>query len=253
MIIDTHAHLNMEHFQLDIKDVLDRAYEADVKKIIVIGMDQASNQRAIDIARKSPDLYATAGIHPAHVDDDQDMKAVEVLLKDPKVVAIGECGIDLYWRQDNLDLQKTIFQAHIDLAVTYGLPLVIHNRNAFDIIYDMLLPYKGRVKGVFHCFSSNLDDAKKAVDLGFYIGIDGPITFKNATDIYEIVKNIDLKHLLVETDSPFLAPKPFRGKRNEPAYLKYVVDDIATIKGISIESIKEVTSQNAITLFNLGG
>lgn len=253
MIIDTHAHLNMEQFQLDIKDVLDRAYQADVKKIIIIGMDQPSNQKAIDMARKSPDLYATAGIHPANVDDDQDISAVEALLKDPKVVAVGECGIDLYWRKDNLEVQKQIFQAHIELAIKYQLPLVIHNRDAFDVIYDMLVPYKGKVKGVFHCFSSDLEDAKKAIDLGFYIGIDGPVTFKNAIDIHKIVLEIDLKYLLVETDSPFLAPKPFRGKRNEPAYLKYVVDHMATIKGVSVDEIKEVTSHNAITLFNLGG
>lgn len=253
MIIDTHAHLNMAQFDLDIKDVLNRASEADVKKVVVIGMDHMSNQKAINIARKSPDLYATAGIHPAHVDDDQDIDAVEALLKDPKVVAVGECGIDLYWRQDNLELQKSVFQAQIDLSIKYQLPLVIHNREAFDVIYEMLLPYKGKVKGVFHCFSSHVEDAKKAIDLGFYIGIDGPVTFKNAADIKEIVSEIDLKHMLVETDSPFLAPKPFRGKRNEPAYLKYVVDHMATIKGVSVEKIKEVTSHNAITLFNLGG
>ena len=251
MIIDTHAHLNMDTFQQDLKDVLDRATKADVKKIIVIGMDQPSNLKAIELAEKNQGLYATAGIHPGHVNDDQNMGAVEQLLKHQKVVAIGECGIDLYWQKDNLELQKEIFQAHIDLALKHQLPLVIHNRNAFDVIYDMLLPYKGKLKGVFHCFSSDLSDAYKAIDLGFYIGVDGPLTFKKAQDIKEIVLNIDLKHLLVETDSPFLAPMPFRGKRNEPAYLKYVVEYMATLKDVPTDKIKEVTSHNAITLFKL--
>lgn len=252
MIVDTHAHLNTEEFNLDITHVLERARENDVLKVIVIGMDLHHNLRAIELSKSYDMLYATVGVHPSYVDTTT-TDHLEALLVHKRIVAIGECGIDLYWSQDNLELQKKVFIEQIRLAVKHQLPLVIHTRSSFEEAYQCLLPYKGKVTGVFHCFSSNLQDAKRAIELGFYIGVDGPITYKNAKDIKEIVTTIDLKHILVETDSPYLSPAPHRSSRNEPANLDVVVKTISELKGISIDEVKQQTTKNAYHLFNLGG
>lgn len=252
MIVDTHAHLNMEDYAEDLEQVLVNAKKNKVEKIIVIGMDEPSNHKAIKLADAHEMLYATVGVHPGYVDEST-TNHLESLIQEKKVVAIGECGLDLYWRQDNYELQKKVFIEHIELAAKHHLPLVIHTRSSFEEAYQCLLPYRGKVTGVFHCFSSNLYDAKRAIGLGFYIGIDGPVTFKKATELLEIVTHIDLKHILVETDSPYLAPMPYRGKRNEPAYTKFVVDKIAEIKGVTPEAVMKQTTRNAHELFNLGG
>ncbi len=252
MIVDTHAHLNTEEYKEDLEDVLIRAKLNDVNQIIVIGMNEETNERAIELAEEHEMLFATAGVHPDYVDN-QTTDHLEFLLTHKKVVAVGECGIDLHWRQDNYELQRSIFLEQIELAKRFKLPLVIHTRSSFDEAYHCLLPSKGQVTGVFHCFSSNLKDAQRAIDLGFYIGINGPITFKKAEELVEIVKNIDLKHILVETDSPYLAPMPYRGKRNEPAHTKYVVEKIAKIKKIPVEEVMKQTTKNAYQLFSLGG
>jgi TatD DNase family protein len=252
MIVETHAHLNMEDYKDDITEVITRANQAGVKQLVVIGVDLASNLKAIEISEKYDNVFATVGIHPGHLKGSH-IEDLYPLLKHKNVVAVGECGIDLYWEKDNIEAQKEMFIRHIDLSIEHDLPLVIHMRNSFDEIYETLQPYKGKVRGVFHCFSSTLSDAKKAIDLGFYIGIDGPITYKKAEDLVEIVKAIDLKHIVVETDSPYLTPTPFRGKRNEPAYLIHVVQKIAEIKGVSVEVVEDITTHNARKLFNLGG
>lgn len=251
MIIDTHAHLNVEDYESDINDVINRAKENNVLKVIVIGMDETTSLKAIQLSKDYSELYATAGLHPSEIHDST-ITFLEPLLKTKKVVAIGECGIDLYWQSDDLDLQKEIFHKQIKLAIKYDLPLVIHTRNSFLEAYEMVLPYKGKVKGVFHCFSGTVEQAKKITDLGFYIGIDGPVTFKNGQNIQEIVENIDLKWLLVETDSPYLSPAPLRGKRNEPKNTVFIANKIAEIKGISIEEVEDQTTLNATKLFKLG-
>lgn len=252
MIIDTHAHLNTSDYNQDLGEVLERAISHDVTQIIVIGTDEVSNHIAIDLANTHEMLYATVGVHPEYADT-ATTDHLEGLLKNRKVVAIGECGIDLYWKKENLEQQKKIFIEQIELAKKTKLPLVIHTRSSFEESMECLLPYQGEITGVFHCFSSNLSDARRAIELGFYIGIDGPVTFKKAVDLIEIVKEIDLKYLLVETDSPYLAPMPYRGKRNEPGYVRFVVDKIAEIKGITVDEVKHQTSNNASELFHLGG
>jgi len=251
-IFDTHAHLNTKEFQPDLDEVIKRAQLNDVSEILVIGMDEEHNHRALKIAESYGNIYATVGVHPGYVNESS-VNHIIPLLKHHKVVAIGECGIDLYWSKDNLELQRKVFIEQIKLAVAYKLPLIIHTRNSFDEAYECILPYKGLVTGVFHCFSSHLMDAKKAIDLGFMIGVDGPITYKNAQEITEIVKNVDLSHLLVETDSPYLSPIPYRGKRNEPMHTKEVVKKIAEIKGLPIEEVARQTTENAYRLFHLGG
>ncbi len=252
MIIDTHLHLNTEDYEKDLDLVIRRAYEKGVKKLIVIGMDESSSLKAIKIAEKYEHVFATVGLHPGYVDDD-DTSFIEPLLSHPKVVGIGETGLDLYWQQDNLEKQKQCFLDQIQLSIKHKLPLVIHTRNSFKEAYDLLEPYKNQAYGVFHCFSSDLNDAKKAIELGYYIGIDGPITFKHPKDLLPIIKNLDLKHILIETDSPYLAPMPYRGKRNEPSYLVEVAKKIAEIKQITYEDVSHITTYNAHKLFHLGG
>jgi TatD DNase family protein len=251
-IIDTHAHLNTKDFDHDLDDTILRANMNDVTDIIVIGMDEYHNHKAIEIASQHDNIYATVGLHPGYVDEGT-IDHLEALIKENKVVAIGECGLDLYWQQDNIERQKEVFIKQIELSIKYQLPLVIHTRNSFTEAYDCLKPYAGKVKGVFHCFSSHIEDAKKAIDLGFMIGIDGPITYKNAHEIKEIAEFIDLKHILVETDSPYLSPIPHRGSRNEPANTKEVVKKIAEIRGLSIEEVADITYENAKRLFHIGG
>lgn len=251
MMIDTHCHLNIEEFEHDYKDAIARAKDSGVKQMIVIGIDPKSNQKAIDIAEAYDFIYATVGIHPGVVDD-YGLDGLKALLSHKKVVALGEIGLDFYWRDDNKDRQIEVFRKQLDMAVSLDLPVVIHTRNSFTEAYEIVKPYQGKIKGVFHCFSSNLEDAKKAVDLGFYVGIDGPVTFKNAKDIKEIAKEIALESLLIETDSPYLSPHPFRGKRNEPSRLHLIAQAIANIKEISVDDVVKQTTMNAINLFKLG-
>jgi TatD DNase family protein len=252
MIIDTHAHLNADEFKEDFEEVLSRAKANDVQLILVIGTDEESNKIAIQQAETHEMVYATVGVHPGSCESST-TNHLKALTLNKKVVAIGECGLDLYWKKENIELQKKVFIEQIELAKKTKLPLIIHTRNSFEEAYQCLLPYQKEVKGVFHCFSSGVIDAKRAIDLGFYIGIDGPITYKKSTDLIEIVQQIDLKHILVETDSPYMTPTPYRGKRNEPGYVHLVVEKIAEIKGLTIEEVKRQTTQNAFDLFHLGG
>ncbi|TVP86708.1 MAG: TatD family deoxyribonuclease [Acholeplasmataceae bacterium] len=252
MIVDTHAHLNTPDFHDDLDEVLARARQFGVTKTIVIGMNESANHQAIEMARNHDMLFASVGVHPADVDHETTAH-LKHLVREKEVVAIGECGIDLYWRKDNLDTQRRVFIEQIELAVQTGLPLIIHTRNSFPEAYACLLPYRGRVKGVFHCFSAGLDDARRALDLGFHIGIGGPVTFPKSYELTRVVRETDLSWLLVETDSPYLAPHPYRGKRNEPGYTIHVATAIAAIKGISVEEVARQTTHNAHQLFQLGG
>ena len=248
-MIDTHAHINTKQFNGRIDEVLKNARDHNVHHIIVIGMDDYHNKKAIELIDLHPNLYATVGIHPTTLEGD--VADLKPLLKHKKVVGVGETGIDLYWDKTNLELQKKYFIEQIELAIELDLPIIVHTRASFKEAYDCLLPYKGRIRGVFHSFSSDLSDAIKAIEFGFYIGISGVVTFKKATDLHEIVKVIDLKHMILETDAPYLAPVPYRGQTNEPAYTSYVLEAVASIKGIRPLVVDQVTTQNAIKLFKL--
>ncbi len=252
MIVDTHLHLNVEAYDNDLDEVIKTAYSRGITKLIVIGMDEKTSLRAIEIAEKYEHVFASVGLHPGYVDD-HCTNFIEPLLSHPKVVAIGETGLDLYWRNDNFEKQKQMFINQIELSIKHKMPLIIHTRNSFNEAFEIVEKFRNKAYGVFHCFSSDLIDAKKVIELGYYIGIDGPITFKNPKDILEIVQKIDLKHVLVETDSPYLAPMPYRGKRNEPSYLLEIVRKIADIKNMTVEEISSITTQNAHNLFHLGG
>src|SRR5690554_456224 len=214
-------------------------------------MDLETSKLAIDIANNYENVFATVGIHPAYVNESNHLD-LDYLYNNKKVVAVGEIGLDFYWTKDNKELQIKVFEEQLQKAINLNLPVIIHTRNSFKETYEIVKKYQGRLTGVFHCFSSNLEDAIKTVELGFYIGIDGPITFKNNnTELIKIVKNIDLKNILIETDSPYLTPKPFRGKMNEPANVRYVAEKIAEIKNVDLSEVIKQTTKNAKKLFKI--
>lgn len=251
LIIDTHVHLTMTHYKNDLDKVIKNANNNNVMKMIAVGMDRFHNLKVLEIAKLYPNVvYPTVGVHPTSVEDNN-WEDIITYLDNEKIYAVGEIGIDLHWRTDNLLKQQIFFEEQIKLAIKYNLPIIIHTRNSFNEAYEIVKKYKGKVKGVFHCFSSSLVDAKKAIELGFLIGIGGPVTFKNATELHKLVKEIDLSHIVVETDAPYLAPMPYRGMRNEPAYTKYVVEEISKIKNIDVKEVMDITTKNAINLFKL--
>lgn len=243
-MIDTHAHINIAPLIEDIDDVLLRAKQCGIKKIICIGINKATNQLAIQLAETYPEVYASVGIHPSEVDE-----AVTYLeyLSHPKVVAIGEIGIDLYWRQDNLALQKERFIEQLKIAQRNDLPVIIHSRNSSDVIIDILKQYP--VKGVMHCYSEHPGLLKDYLSLGFYIGVGGIVTFKNAKDVLTIVDNTPLDRLLLETDAPYLAPVPYRGKTNEPKNTLFVLEKVAELRQLSKQTLNDITTENAYRLF----
>lgn len=250
MIIDTHTHLTDSKYKLRIDEVIENARKHSVTHILAVGMDEKHNSRAVMLGSKYRNVFPTVGIHPTSVDGN-DINSIISYLEDGVVYAVGEIGIDLHWRVDNLEKQILYFEEQINLAIKYDLPIIVHIRNSFDEAYNVLAKYRGKVRGVFHCFSSNYKDALKVIDLGFYLGIGGIITFKTAKDLHEIVEKIDLKHFILETDSPYLSPVPYRGKTNEPAYTYYVAKEISKIKKTPIKVVSEITTKNAIDLFRL--
>ncbi len=254
MIIDTHAHLNFPSFESDQENVIDNARKENISTIINIGSGNRlqSNFKSLDIANAHDFIYTTIGFHPDCVEKitENDYIELEKLLPNKKIVAIGEIGLDYHYKSSNIQDQKTHFVRQLDWAHKLNLPVIIHCREAFNDTLTILENYK-KLKGVFHCFSGSQDDAKKILDFGFYISLTGVITYKNANNLIEVVKNIPIERILVETDCPFLTPEPFRGKRNEPSYIKYTIQKIAELKELSFKDVARVTKLNAISLFNL--
>lgn len=243
MLVDSHAHLNFPELLADIDSVLARAKAAGVEKIINIGTSLADSKTAIELAQKYDNLYATVGIHPEGTETDWDR--FEQLAKSPKVVAIGECGLD---NKVGLPNQREIFLKQIEIAKKLDLPLSIHIRDAQDDL--MTLPLGG-VRGVFHCFSGDEKYLKWTQELGFYISFAGNITFKNAEGLRDLARLVPLDRLLVETDCPFLAPDPVRGSRNEPANVKIIALRLAEVKNVSFEELAARTTENAEKLFGI--
>ena len=249
-MIDTHAHINTKEYDNRIDEIIQNAKRNNVNKIITVGMDKKTSIRAIELAEQYDEIFASVGIHPAYVDE-SNHNDLNNLYNNKRVVAVGEIGLDYYWKDDNRKLQEKVFEEQLLKAIELDLPVIIHTRNSFKETYEIVSKYKGKIKGVFHCFSSDLEDAIKTVELGFYIGVDGPITFNNNEPIRTIIEKIDLKHILIETDSPYLTPVPFRGKKNEPANVMYVAKKVAEIKNISLEEVIKQTSINAKNLFKI--
>lgn len=254
MLFDTHAHLNATQFNEDVEQVIERARAEGVSHIVVVGFDRPTIQRAMELAEQYSFIYAAVGWHPVdaiHMTD-EDLIMIERLAAHPKVVALGEMGLDYHWDQSPKEVQKEVFRKQIRLAKKVKLPIVIHNRDATaDIVHILQEEHAGEVGGVMHCFSGSIEVARQCIDMNFYISFGGPVTFKNAKKPKEVAKEIPLDRLLIETDCPYLTPHPFRGKRNEPSYVKYVAEAIAELKGISFEEVAQKTSDNAKRLFGI--
>lgn len=260
-LIDTHAHLDFPKFDADRPSVIERARKAGVAAIVNIGTDPASSQRAVGLAERNDFIYAAVGMHPhdAKKLDGSALAELRDLARHPKVVAIGEIGLDYYRDLSPRSVQRRAFQAQLAWAAKLGKPVVIHDRDAHDEIMEVLTDWVAGLgrsplaqrPGVLHTFSGDLAMAEQAMDLGFYLSISGPVTYKNARQLPGIVQTLPLDRLLVETDCPFLAPHPHRGKRNEPAYVRLVAEQIATLKGISFDELAGATTTNAQRLFQL--
>ncbi|WP_449538318.1 TatD family hydrolase [Ferdinandcohnia sp. Marseille-Q9671] len=254
MLIDTHAHLNAIQYQDDLEEVIERAQKEGVTTIVVVGFDRETITRAIELAEQYEFIYATVGWHPVDAIDmtDEDLQWIEELCSHPKVVALGEMGLDYHWDKSPKDIQKEVFRKQIALAKKVKLPIIIHNREATADIIEILEEENAReVGGIMHCFTGSVEVAKQCMDMNFYISFGGPVTFKNAKKPKEVAVEIPLDRLLIETDCPYLTPHPFRGKRNEPSYVKYVAEQLAELKGVSFEEIAQKTTDNAKRFFGI--
>ena len=246
MLIDTHLHLINEDY--DIDGVIENAKSNDVLKLIVSGADLEDNFLNLSELDDKDNIYFTCGYHPevAEKVTNSDIDKLEKLLSNKKVVAVGEIGLDYYYSKDNKERQKELFRKQLDLAVKYNLPVVIHTRDAFMDTYDILKEYN--LKGVIHCFSGSIENAKRYIDLGFLLGIGGVVTFKNSK-LKDVVKEIGIEHIVLETDSPYLSPD--RGEKNEPANIRKIALFISEYLEIPFETVQEITTSNAEKLFKL--
>lgn len=254
MLFDTHAHLNAEQFDEDLEEVVLRAQQAGVSNMVIVGFDRPTIEKAIALVERYDFMYASVGWHPVDAIDmtDEDLAWIEELAAHPKVVALGEMGLDYYWDKSPKEIQKEVLRKQIRLAKKVKLPIIIHNREATaDLIEILKEEGAEEVGGIMHCFSGSAQTAKECIELNFAISLGGPVTFKNAKKPKEVAAEIPLEKLLIETDSPYLTPHPFRGKRNEPSYVKLVAEQIAEIKGISLEEVAEATAKNAKDLFGI--
>jgi TatD DNase family protein len=254
MLIDTHSHIYSTDFIHDLDEVIQRAYSNDVRKIILPNIDSSSVKNLLNLVDTYPHIcIPLMGLHPTSVNHDyqEELQVVDYWLKKRKFYGIGEIGIDLYWDKSFLEEQIHAFRFQLELARQYQLPVVIHVRDSFDEVYNVLLEVKdNNLKGVFHSFTGTIEQARLITDLGFKIGVGGIVTFKkNGLD--ETIKQIDPSHLILETDSPYLTPTPFRGKRNESSYLVYIAQKIADLYQITVGEIAKITTENARNLFGI--
>lgn len=251
-LTDTHTHLYLDEFNADRVEVIQRAMEQDVRSMLLPNIDSSSINDLLQLCEQFPEnCFPMMGLHPTSVKENykDELEIVDHWLQKRTFYAIGEIGIDLYWDKTFRKEQEIAFAEQIELAKKYQLPIVIHMRNSFDEIYDILQDHiSAELTGVFHCFTGSMEHAIKIIDMNFMLGIGGVVTFKNS-GLDEIVKNIELKHIILETDSPFLAPVPYRGKRNESAYIRLIAKKIAEIKNISVNEVARITTHNANQLF----
>jgi len=254
ILTDTHAHLYLEQFDPDRDQVIENAIQKGVKFMLLPNIDKDSILPMMNLVHDFPaNCFPMMGLHPTSVGPDyaDQLETVKSWLKKEKFYAIGEMGIDLYWDKTYFEEQQEAFRIQTGLALEYDLPLVIHSRNSFDEIFRLMDEiWQPGLKGVFHCFTGNLEQAEHILSLGFKLGIGGVLTYKNS-GLDKVIENVSLEHLLLETDAPFLAPVPYRGKRNESAFIPHIANKIAVIKKVSIEEIASITTKNAINLFHL--
>ena len=250
-LVDTHCHLDNEKFDEDRLEVIERIKE-NLEFCVNIGYDLASSKKSLELAKEYDFIYAVIGVHPIDIAEysEEVEKELELLGKNPKVVAIGEIGLDYHWMTEPKEVQQERFKRQLELAERLNKPVVIHTRDAMEDTVNILKEYPN-ITGVIHCYPGSLETAKQLVDR-FYLGIGGTLTFKNSKKAVEVVKDIPLDRIVIETDCPYLTPEPFRGKRNEPIYVEYVAKKIAEIKEISVEDVTKITTENAKKLYIIG-
>lgn len=260
LMIDTHCHLTFERYDDDRQEIVDAAAQVGVTRIIIPSVDVESAPQILEFVQSHEGIYASVGVHPNSTVnfDNETLATIEQQSHDGKVVAIGEIGLDYHWDKSPKDKQKAAFELQLELATQRELPVIIHNREASEDVMDILeqwvktLPDSLKERpGVLHSFSAPQEIADRALAIGFYLGFTGPITFKKAEELRRVASNVPIERLLVETDGPFLTPEPYRGKRNKPEYIPYIVDRLAGLKNMSVEELAKATTENAIRLFNL--
>lgn len=256
MLIDSHAHIQGKEYAGEVDAVIARAREAGIDKIIAVGGagEMSSNHEAVELADSHENVHATVGMHPHDAKDvgPEELKSLRDLTGHPKVIAVGEAGLDYYYSHSPQNIQRRVFTEFIHLSRQTGLPLVVHERDAANDAAQLLRSEgDGDVAGVIHCFTGNYEAACAYLDLGFYLSFTGIITFKNADPLRQVLRQVPLDRIFVETDSPYLTPVPHRGKRNEPAYVRLVAEAMANIKGVSVEEIAQITTRNVGELFKI--
>lgn len=251
MLVDSHCHLDFPDLANRLPEVLQRMQDNQVGLAVCIGVNLEDFPKVLALAESQPRLYATVGVHPEYTDvDEPDEERLVALAAHPKVIAIGETGLDYYWQKDKPEWQRERFRTHIRAGRRAGKPLVVHTRDsAADTLRVLKEEGADTVGGVMHCFTENWEIASLALDLGFYLSFSGIVTFKNAAIVKEVARKCPLDRILVETDSPYLAPVPYRGKPNEPAYVRYVAEEIASLRSQSVEMIHQATTDNFFSLF----
>lgn len=249
MFIDTHCHVLSEYYD-NIDEVVNQCKKNNVNRIIVNGCDINSNKEVLELVSKYDIIYGAIGFHPTELDDfnDEYFEFLENNISNPKIVAIGEIGLDYYYDNTDKNKQKEIFKRQLDIANKYSKPIIVHSRNSIQDTYNILKEYN--LFGSIHCFSGSVEMAREFIKIGYKLGIGGIITYKNAKNIREVVKDIDLSYILLETDSPYLTPSPYRGKNNSPEYIPLIASTIADIKNISINDVSKVTTANAEEIFD---
>ena len=254
IISDTHTHLYLKEFDLDRDQVINKAIRANVTRLFLPAIDSSHTQSMLTLKRKFPkNIFLMAGLHPCYIEENylDELKHVEKNIIENQCIAVGEIGIDLHWETKNLELQKEVFMQQIRLAKKYNLPIVIHSRKSYDEIFEVLeLEGTKDLSGIFHCFTGTLEEANKIISMGMKLGIGGVVTFKNGM-IDKFLDKIDLKHIVLETDSPYLAPSPNRGKRNESAFIINIAEKLTEIYQVSIENIINITTKNSIEVFKI--
>lgn len=253
-MIDTHCHIYTSQFSEDVDLAIMNAMSQNVTKILMPNIDKASVTEMNRLAEKYPSVcYPMMAIHPCDVKEDfkEDLSYVDAELATGKYIAVGETGIDLYWEKKLIEQQKESFQAHLQFGKKYNLPVIIHIRDSFDEVFEVIeKEASDELNGIFHCFTGTIEVANRAIELGFSLGVGGVSTFKKS-HLPEVLKQIDNKHLVLETDSPYLAPTPYRGSRNEPSYIPYIAQKLAEVKGLTIDEVAEFTTENAKRIFKL--
>lgn len=248
MLVDTHCHLFLEYYE-NIDKVIERAMEAGVSMLVVNGINRSSNEEVLRLVSKYDNVYGALGIQPEEVTDFtlDNLKFIEEHILDDKIVAIGEIGLDYHYPCDK-DLQKKLFKRQLDIAKKYNKPVIVHSRDCIQETYNILK--NADVRGVMHCYSGSVEMAHEFFKIGFFLGIGGIVTFKNASRIVEVIKNIPLEYIVLETDSPYLTPEPYRGRVNEPGNVRVILQKICDVKGLDFKKASEITTRNAIRLFD---